>query len=227
MKYPEVGKVKMRLAESVGENAAADLYRSFIQDTLTTVQSLNIPYHIAVHPPESIEQFQQWLGPSYQFLQQKGMNLGERLQNGFLTMFQKGYRQVIALASDCPDLPLEIVQNAVSSLQTHKVVIGPASDGGYYLIGFSNDFFIREVFEDISWSTETVFQETLSRIESVTNLVHILPKWSDIDTRSDLMQFYETYRFQPTKKLRAMDYLRSHPQLLQVLLGDDTLEADR
>jgi rSAM/selenodomain-associated transferase 1 len=226
MKYPEVGKVKLRIAESVGEEAATGLYRCFIQDTLTTVQSLDIPYHIAVHPPESVEQFQQWLGASYQFLQQKGMNLGERLRNGFLTMFQKGYRQVIALASDSPDLPLETVQNAVSSLQTHKVVIGPASDGGYYLIGFSNDYFIPEVFEDISWSTETVFQETLSRIESVTNLVNVLPEWSDIDTRSDLMQFHETYRFQPTKSLHTMDYLRSHPRLLQILLRDDAFEAD-
>ncbi|MHA1951848.1 MAG: TIGR04282 family arsenosugar biosynthesis glycosyltransferase [Candidatus Thorarchaeota archaeon] len=143
MKYPEVGKVKARLAQSIGEEAATSLYRTFIQDTLSTVQSLDIPFHIAMYPPESQERFAQWFGPSYRFFLQQGTDLGERLQNGFATMFKKEYQQVIALASDCPDLPIEILQTAVSSLQTHKVVIGPASDGGYYLIGFSYDLFNR------------------------------------------------------------------------------------
>jgi rSAM/selenodomain-associated transferase 1 len=219
MKYPEEGNVKMRLAQSLGEEAATGLYRAFIQDTLTTVRSLDIPYLIAVYPPESQELLAQWLGPSYQIFHQQGTNLGERLLNGFETMFKKEYQQVIALASDSPDLPIEILRTAVSSLQTHKVVIGPASDGGYYLIGFSHDFFIPDVFEDISWSTETVFRETLSRIESVTNQVHVLPEWADIDTKSDLREFYETYQSQPSKTLHAMNYLRSHPRLLQILFS--------
>ncbi len=219
MKYPEVGGVKARLAQSIGEEAAASLYRAFIQDTLTTVRSLDIPFHIAVYPPESHEQFAQWLGPSYQFFHQQGMNLGKRLQNGFATMFMNEYQQVIALASDSPDLPIEILQTAVSSLQTNKVVIGPATDGGYYLIGFSNDFFIPDAFEEISWSTETVFQETLSRIESVTHQVHVLPQWADIDTKSELKEFYETYQMQPSKTLHAMKYLQSNPELLRILFS--------
>lgn len=226
MKYPEEGNVKMRLAQSLGEEAATGLYRSFIQDTLTTVKSLEIPFHIAVYPPESQEQFAHWLGHSYQFIHQQGMDLGKRLQNGFTTMFDIGYHQVIALASDSPDLPLEILQEAVNNLQTHKVVIGPATDGGYYLIGFSHDLFIPEVFEDISWSTATVFRDTLSRIESVTNQVHVLSEWSDIDTKSDLRRFYETYQLQPSKTLHTMNYLHSYPRFLQILLGDDTLEAE-
>lgn len=218
VKYPELGMVKERLAQSVGEEAATDLYRAFIQDTLTTVQSLDIPYHIAVYPPESQARFAQWLGPSLQFFSQEGVDLGQRLQNGFATMY-KEYQQVIALASDSPDLPIEILQKAVSSLQTHKVVIGPASDGGYYLIGFSHDLFISEVFEDISWSTATVFRETLSRIESVTSEVHVLPEWADIDTKSDLQKFYETYKLQPSNILHTMKYLRSHSKLLQILFS--------
>jgi len=99
------------------------------------------------------------------------------------------------------------------------VVIGPASDGGYYLIGFSHDLFISEVFEDISWSTATVFRETLSRIESVTSQVHVLPEWADIDTKSDLQKFYETYQLQPSKILHTMKYLRSHSKLLQILFS--------
>ena len=219
MKYPEEGNVKMRLAQSLGEEAATGLYRAFIQDTLTTVQTLDIPCHIAVYPPESQELMAQWLGPTYQIFHQKGSNLGERLQNGFETMFKKDYQQVIALASDSPDLPNEILLTAVSNLQTHEAVIGPASDGGYYLIGFSRDLINPDFFEDISWSTETVFRETLSRIESMTNQIYVLPEWADIDTKDDLREFYEKYQSQSSKTLHAMDYLHSHPELLESLLS--------
>ncbi|MHA2263981.1 MAG: TIGR04282 family arsenosugar biosynthesis glycosyltransferase [Candidatus Thorarchaeota archaeon] len=139
MKYPEVGKVKVRLAQSIGEEAATSLYRTFIQDTLSTVQSLDIPFHIAMFPPESQERFAQWFGPSYRFFLQQGTNLGERLQNGFATMFKKEYQQVIALASDCPDLPIEILRTAVSSLQAYKVVIGPATDGDRVSVSGNHD----------------------------------------------------------------------------------------
>ncbi|MFW9891584.1 MAG: TIGR04282 family arsenosugar biosynthesis glycosyltransferase [Candidatus Thorarchaeota archaeon] len=217
MKYPEAGKVKIRLAESIGKEAATDLYRAFIQDTLSTVQALTVPFHIAVYPPESKKRFAQWLGPSYQFFLQQGSNLGERLLNGFSMMFKKEYQQVIALASDSPDLPVEILQRAVSSLQTHKAVIGPASDGGYYLIGFSHDFFLAEVFEDIPWSTEIVYRETLSRIESVTSQVCILPEWEDIDTKTNLREFFEKYKKDSSEALHVMKYLRSHPRILRIL----------
>lgn len=219
MKYPEIGRVKVRLAQSIGEKAATDLYRAFIQDTLTTVESLDISFHIAVYPPESQGQFEKWLGPSYQFFRQRGENLGERLLNGFSMMFKKKYQQVIALASDSPDLSVEILQDAVSSLRTHKVVIGPASDGGYYLIGFSHDSFIPYVFENMSWSTEFVFRETLSRIESVTKQVFVLPEWPDIDTKTNLRRFYEKYQMHPSKTLHVMKYLRRHPELLRSLLS--------
>ena len=217
-KYPEVGKVKSRLAQSIGEEAASNLYRTFIQDTLTTVESLDIPFHINVYPPESMESFAQWLGPSNRFFQQQGMNLGERLHNGFLKMFESEYQQVIALASDSPDLPKAILEKAVSSLQTHKVVIGPTSDGGYYLIGFSRNFFIPKAFEEISWSTETVFHETLSRIKSVTNQVYVLPEWADVDTKSDLREFYTKHQLQSSIALHTMKYLSSDPELLRILL---------
>ncbi|MFW9926491.1 MAG: TIGR04282 family arsenosugar biosynthesis glycosyltransferase [Candidatus Thorarchaeota archaeon] len=217
MKYPEAGKVKIRLAESIGNEAAMDLYRAFIQDTLSTVQALTIPFHIAVYPPESEKRFTQWLGPSYQFFLQQGANLGERLLNGFSMMFKKGYQQVIALASDSPDLPVGILQKAVSSLQTHKVVIGPASDGGYYSIGFSHDFFLAEVFEDMPWSTESVFRETLSRINSVNQQVHVLPEWADIDTKSDLQKFFEKHKGKPSRNLHTMNYLYNNPGLLHLL----------
>jgi len=219
MKYPELGKVKSRLAKSIGEEDATNLYRAFIQDTISAVQSLSVPFHIAVYPPESEEQFGQWLGPSHRFFQQQGGSLGERLQNGFATMFEKGYRQVISLASDSPDLPIEILQTAVTNLQSNNVVIGPALDGGYYLIGFSNDNYVHDPFVGISWGTETVFQETVARIESVTHQLHILPEWLDIDTKSDLQRFYETYKLDSSNSLHTMKYLHNHPELLQILFS--------
>jgi len=217
MKYPEIGKVKMRLAESIGEEAATGLYRAFIQDILSTVQSLEISYHIAVHPPESQDEFAEWLGSAHQYFQQRGADLGERLKNGFRTMFEKDYQQVIALASDSPDLPIEILREAVIALQTHEIVIGPATDGGYYLIGFSRDCFIPEAFEGISWSTASVLEETLTRIGSINQQIHSLPEWADVDTIGDLQKFFLKHKNNPSMNLHTMLYLRSNPSLQHIL----------
>lgn len=217
VKNPEPGKVKVRLAQSIGEVAATRLYQAFIRDTLATVKALDIPYHIAVHPPESQEQLARWLGTSHRYIHQKGADLGERLHSGFVTMFEKKYHQGIALASDCPDLPIEILQAAVSNLKTHGAVIGPASDGGYYAIGFTANRFNPNAFRNISWSTNTVFKETLLRIQSETHHVHVLPEWQDIDTQSDLREFYKKYQEEPSDTLYSMKYLRSHQGLQQIL----------
>ncbi len=214
MKYPKAGAVKSRLAQSIGEEAAAHLYRVFIQDTLALIRSVDTPYYIAVYPPDSIQEFGKLLGGTYRFMPQRGAHLGERLHNGFVDMFAKGYDQVIALASDSPDLPSKILKTALSSLKDQEVVIGPALDGGYYLLGFSQKGFISNAFENIPWSTEKVFRETLLRIKSVTNQIHVLPKWTDIDTMSELRFFYEKHRINQTT-LETMKYLSSHPGLLE------------
>lgn len=218
-KYPEPGKVKARLAQSIGEDAATGLYQAFILDTLATAQAITIPFHIAVHPPETQEKLANWLGPSHRYFLQRGADLGERLQNGFMTMFGQKYNQVIALASDCPDLPVEILKQAVSNLQTHKAAIGPAPDGGYYLIGFSKDSFVPDAFKGISWSTETVFQETMAKIEAESKDVYMLPEWQDIDTKTDLQEFYRKYESQTSDTLHSMKYLRKHKLLLEVLFS--------
>ncbi|MHA1909936.1 MAG: hypothetical protein ACW98Y_21770, partial [Candidatus Thorarchaeota archaeon] len=88
-----------------------------------------------------------------------------------------------------------------------------------YLIGFSRDLINPDFFENISWSTDTVFRETLSKIESMTNQIYVLPEWADIDTKDDLREFYEKYQSQSSKTLHAMDYLHSHPELLERLLS--------
>lgn len=219
VKHPQAGKVKVRLAKSLGETAATGLYRAFILDTLATVQDLDVPFYIAVHPPESHVKLAQWLGPSLRYFPQKGANLGERLHNGFIAMFNQKYNQVIALASDCPDLPAEILQKAVSNLKTHKAVIGPATDGGYYLIGFSKDSFIPDSFRNISWSTDAVFQETLTRIEAETNEVCVLPEWQDIDTKSNLQEFYMLHKSRAGATLHSLRYLRMDQMLLEILFS--------
>ncbi len=217
MKYPQAGQVKSRLAHTIGYEAAADLYRTFIQDILATVSSLEIPFLIAAYSPPHYAQLVQWLGSDYEYLLQHGRDLGERLQNGFTDMFKNGFQQVIALASDCPDLPPKYLQTAVSSLQTHDAVIGPSLDGGYYLIGFTIDHFVPGAFESITWSTETVFRETLSRIESATQRVYVLPEWPDIDNKTDLQTFYTTNQSPALSSSFTMKYLLHHPGLLHLL----------
>jgi len=216
MKYPREGSVKSRLAKSIGKNAATALYRAFIRDTLLTVESLEFPFHLAVFPPEALEKSVNWLGASYEFFRQEGVNLGERLHNGFTRMFEEKYEQVIALASDSPGLPPDILYKAVSSLQRQDSVLGPAFDGGYYLIGFSKESYIPEVFEGIAWGTEAVFNKTLSLLKSVSRQVHLLPEMTDIDTVSELRKFYDTCQMQPSKAPHTVSYLRSHPDVLRL-----------
>ncbi|MHA2426151.1 MAG: TIGR04282 family arsenosugar biosynthesis glycosyltransferase [Candidatus Thorarchaeota archaeon] len=219
MKYPEKGEVKSRLAKSIGEDSATNLYRAFIQDTIDTVESLEFPFHLAISPPDAQEQFTRFLGFGYNFFPQRGANLGERLRNGFHTMFDAGYTQVIALASDCPDLPAHLLKEAFSCFQSHDVVLGPAPDGGYYLIGFSKDTFIPEAFDSLSWSTDTVLQETLARIKPFSERIHLLSEWQDIDTKNDLREFYNTHQLQTSTALRSMTFLRSHPELVKALFS--------
>ncbi|MFW9909371.1 MAG: TIGR04282 family arsenosugar biosynthesis glycosyltransferase [Candidatus Thorarchaeota archaeon] len=217
MKYPEIGNVKSRLGKSIGAEAATNLYHAFIQDTIKAVESIECSFYIAVHPPSSLEQFTQLVGSSYNLFPQKGMNLGERLQNGFLTMFDAGYKQAIALASDSPDLPSHILEEALSSLQTHDAVLGPTPDGGYYLIGFSYERFVPEVFIDVPWGSESVFEETIARIRPSIEQLYLLPEWDDIDTKDDLRKFYERYKSESVNSLDSMKFLRSHPELIEIL----------
>lgn len=215
VKYPEKGKVKVRLAKQVGDEVVVQLYKNFVLDTLSTLDSSGISFILCFYPKVALMKFERWLGSRYEYIPQRGMNLGERLRNGFMDVFSTGFSRVIALASDSPDLPEKILLEACAALQTHDAVIGPSLDGGYYLIGFQQNTFFSDTFKGIRWSTKSVFNGTIDKLRKGKRSIHILPCWADIDTCEDLKNVAEKSKnpnFHSSSK--TMKYLLHHTNII-------------
>jgi glycosyltransferase A (GT-A) superfamily protein (DUF2064 family) len=108
------------------------------------------------------------------------------MKNSFVEAFKMGSKRVVLIGSDIPDLPLEFIEEAFSSLKKEDAVIGPAYDGGYYLIGFKEKTFSPKAFDGMAWGTETVFNETMKVLKGLRQKIHTLPYQKDIDTIEDL-----------------------------------------
>jgi len=186
IKNPEKGRVKTRLASAIGDEMAVKLYRRFLLEMLSTLNRGTFLFYLCYHPGDSLNDLKNWLGDHYLYAPQVGENLGERMKNGFMEAFSMNFKRVVLVGSDIPALPLEFIEEAFTALRRHDVVIGPAVDGGYYLIGFMNELFSPKVFEGISWSTDHVFEDTLKILEQQRLTVHLLKPLRDIDTIEDL-----------------------------------------
>lgn len=183
VKYPIAGRVKTRLAASIGDRAAALLYRDFVQIFIQKISRINqVDCTIYFDPPEEEVAVRRWLGDRYSYLPQPPGDLGDRLRWGFNRQL-KYYTRVIAFGSDSPDLPMEYIQNACDALHTHPLAIGPTDDGGYYLIGLNQLY--PELFQDIPWSTPDVFDKTIAFAQSISLSPIILPRWYDVDVLAD------------------------------------------
>jgi rSAM/selenodomain-associated transferase 1 len=210
VKYPEKGKMKVRLSVDINEDIIQELYRYFVQDTLTIVKKIDSQLFICFFPVEAQKKFQKWLGSTLLFLSQNGVNLGERMKNSFTDVFTKGFRRAILIGSDSPNLPKRYIEQAFSILQTQDIVLGPTIDGGYYLIGFNTNTFTPSVFEDISWGNQTVFQETMMKIKQAHRSFGLLPIWSDVDTIADLKHLIQQAENTSFKSSQTMTYLRKN-----------------
>lgn len=205
-KYPTVGDVKTRLGESMGYDEAAKLYKCFLKDTVEKVKQLGIPFFVYYTPDDMEEKFKQLLGENLEYVPQKGVDLGERLYNGFKTSALMEYPAAIALASDVPDLPVSILRKSVKKLESYESVLGPSSDGGYYLIGLREQAVTWKLFHGINWSTETVYRETLDAIEKEDISIHYLEPWDDVDKVTDISRLVNSKNtdFQKTQTWRYL-----------------------
>lgn len=178
-KEPEIGKVKTRLAKDIGKEKALKVYKELLKNTLATFKLT--PYKVKV----------------YFTPKQKGRNLGSRMRNAFKDNLGK-FNKVVLIGVDCPFLTKKIMQQAFQALNKNKIVIGPAKDGGYYLIGLrkprqlvpsqSRDSVagFHQLFKGISWGTNKVLQQTLKRCRIKPFL---LRKLYDIDRVNDLIKW--------------------------------------
>lgn len=195
VKYPTPGKVKTRLAKTVGEQEAAKLYSELAEKNLRVIAPLhqsNICDLVVVYdPPEKSEDIKRWLILSCEYLPQCGGGLSERLTHAFQEAFsakgeisprsggQMGGKRVIALGSDTLGLTIAIIQQGFEVLKSNDVVIGPAEDGGYYLIGLNH--FQPKLFEGIAWSTSEVLPQTYKIINNLRLSYQTLNQLEDLD----------------------------------------------
>ncbi|MBG8553697.1 TIGR04282 family arsenosugar biosynthesis glycosyltransferase [Hymenobacter guriensis] len=185
-RYPELGKVKTRLAADIGPAAALAVY----QELLIHTQAVAAPLPVAktvwlVAPGPTADLSESWT--DYELQLQPPGDLGARMHAAFAHAFAQGAGRVLIIGTDCPGLTTAHLQTALEALRTHDVVLGPAADGGYYLLGLTRLY--PELFADKPWSTATVRAETLRDAAGLGLRVHLLPELHDVDTAADLARW--------------------------------------
>ena len=186
IKYPEAGKVKTRLASDIGQEKAAQIY-SFMAETIIekTLDLTNYSTIIFYDPPDKEEEIKKWVNKrEVEYSPQNGSTLGERISNAFEMVFSSGTSRAIIIGSDCIDVSKDIINLAMESLENKDVILGPAEDGGYYLLGLNRH--MPEIFENIEWSTANVLNQTIERINENKLKYKLLKTLKDVDTVDDL-----------------------------------------
>lgn len=180
VRNPEKGKVKTRLAAEIGDDAALRIYEFLLKHTSEITKHL--PVDKEVHYSEETEENDVWENAFFYKKEQKGADLGERMEFAFKKGFEAGYKRIIIIGSDLFDLKEKDIKSAFSALRENPYIIGPALDGGYYLLGMHS--LNRKLFRNKNWGTETVLEETLADLKNEN--IFRLPERNDIDTPEDL-----------------------------------------
>ncbi len=197
LKAPVPGKVKTRLAASIGSKEAAELYRCFVLDWCDRLykfcQSTPASLRVMYSPPDAKAEIGKWLSASgwgegieNQLYPQCDGDLGDRLHQGFMAAFANGAERAIAVGTDSPDLPLARLTQLLAGLRTHDCSIIPSTDGGYCAIGFHRDHYEPAVFQNMAWSTETVCGDTLGKLKTHQRTAFTLEPWVDVDNIADM-----------------------------------------
>jgi len=179
---PVLGRVKTRLAKSVGNETALDIYRFLLNKTKEVTK--NIPGDKIIFYSEKILDKDLWDTTTYKKELQYGSDLGAKMNNAFETYFKKKYEKVVLIGSDLFDLEESHIYEAFEKLEKNEAVIGPALDGGYYLLGLKKNY--PEIFINKDWGTSSVRKDTIKNLEKVN--VHLLPMLNDIDVIEDIKQ---------------------------------------
>ncbi|MBX9889139.1 MAG: TIGR04282 family arsenosugar biosynthesis glycosyltransferase [Flavobacteriaceae bacterium] len=186
---PELGKVKTRLAATIGNENALEIYIQLLEHTKKV--ALETPYDKQVLYSEEINTNDMWEANYFQKKLQVGTDLGERMHNAFQGGFNDGYEKIVIIGSDLIALESSDISSAISKLDDNDIVIGPAEDGGYYLLGMKK--VPENIFSNKEWGTDTVLKDTLIDIASLKYL--LLEEKNDIDTYEDIknIPFFNKY----------------------------------
>lgn len=181
---PVLGKVKTRLAAEIGDHQALLVYLQLLEHTHKVADE--VAADVQVHYTDSIDEFGLLDYFKFKKMLQQGEHLGARMYNAIEGGLDAGYSKVVLIGSDCIELTAEIVEDAFTVLDSHDCVLGPANDGGYYLIGLkiARDF----LFEDKPWGTADVLLDTIIDLQNAQMSFSLLPTLNDVDTKKDLDQ---------------------------------------
>ena len=185
-RYPVPGRTKTRLIPALGPAGAADLQRQLTEKTLKTVRAFARHYGIGIDvcfEGGSERKMLRWLGSGFHFSRQCPGNLGNRMQADFSDGFERGFRRVVLVGTDIPELRKYHLKKSFDALSDHDIVLGPSTDGGYWLIGLKRPI---NVFHDINWGTRTVLEQTVALAKKEGLKFHLLDPLNDIDTGKDL-----------------------------------------
>ena len=189
-RFPQAGCTKTRLIPALGKRGAADLQKQmteYLLDRLTVATHPNLSMQVQF-TGGTVAQMEDWIGSRHQLVPQADGDLGDRLTAAFKRGFTQGLSKIVIIGSDCPSLEKKTILEAITLLDTHDVVLGPAADGGYYLIGLSEPQAF--LFQNIPWSTEQVLGTTKAIAAKHSLSVALLDTRSDIDRPEDLPLWY-------------------------------------
>lgn len=181
IKNPEKGKVKTRIAQTAGEERALQIYLELLRHTREV--ALEVDARRILFYSDFIPDKDNWPSQDFQKMVQHGADLGERMSNAFLLGLIRPDDKAVIIGSDCATLTKEIVEEAFAKLDDYPFVVGPATDGGYYLLGMQRH--TPEIFQEIEWSTEEVLSATLQKIKALGETYFLLPELPDIDYEED------------------------------------------
>lgn len=186
---PELGQCKTRLAKSIGDENALEVYKFLLNHTASIANEVKADRYVFYS--KNIVREDLWDVGTFRKKLQKGDELGQRMHNAFVELLEMGYEKVAIIGSDLLDLDAEIVNDAFAQLDFNDVVIGPALDGGYYLLGMKNLY--HQLFENKDWGTSSVLQSTLKDLQNST--VHLLKELNDIDTFEDMEPYEQLKKY--------------------------------
>ena len=188
---PELGKCKTRLAKTIGNEAALNIYKYLLEHTANITASVHVDKFVFYS--EQIIQNDLWNAAIFNKKLQQGQNLGERMEHAFVELFQQGYNKIVIVGSDLLDLNSNIVNEAFHKLNHHDVVFGPAKDGGYYLLGLSK--MQPCIFHNKPWSEANLLEVTLKELALKNVSLTVLKTLNDIDTFEDMKDYPQLKKF--------------------------------
>jgi rSAM/selenodomain-associated transferase 1 len=182
-KWPRPGVVKTRLAAATSAPWAADVAQAFLRDAVRRLTKVDARRVLVYSPADAGKDFAELVQEDFELLPQVHGDLGERLFAFLSHTLGEGAERVVVVGTDSPTLPVAMVETALDQLHQADVVLGPATDGGYYLIGCAHR--VPPVFHGIGWSSPGVLAETVARLQQASLRLALLPPWYDVDTLDD------------------------------------------